>query len=377
MTENNTHSNQGLIARVKNLNLLFILTVFLPTLLSVIYFSLIASDVYISESSFVIRTPEQKSTSSFGLLLKGVGFSRSLDDAYTVQTFILSRDALRTLDERMRLGNIFSSNDVDIFSRFGGFRSKNSFEDLYIYYQKHVDVQLDSVSSSVKLTIRAFTAEDSFRINQSLLEMSETLVNHLNERGRQDMIHFAAQEVADAEKSAKVAALAVARYRNEKNVIDPEKQSSIPLQHIAKLQDELITTKTQIVQLEKIVKDNPQIPILRQRVQLLEKEIKQEESGVAGSNDRSLAGKAVEYQRLAFEKEFADKMLASAMSTLEQARNEARRKQFYLERIVQPGKPDMAVEPRRLRAMITTFIMGMISWGILSILIAGVREHND
>ena len=75
------------------------------------------------------------------------------------------------------------------------------------------------------------------------------------------MIRFAAQEVADAENKAKAAALALAAFRSAKGVIDPEKQSQIPLQQIAKLQDELISTRAQLAQLERVARENPQVPV--------------------------------------------------------------------------------------------------------------------
>jgi capsular polysaccharide transport system permease protein len=190
------------------------------------------------------------------------------------------------------------------------------------------------------------------------------------------MIRFAANEVAEAEKKAKLASLTLARYRNEKGVIDPEKQSAIPLQQIAKLQDELIATKSQLAQLQMLTKDNPQIPVLKKRIQMLETEISLESGRVAGGG-RSLASKAVEFQRLALEKEFADKQLASALASLEQARNEAQRQQLYLERIAQPSLPDAAMEPRRLRGILAVFVLGLIAWGVLSMLIAGIKEHQD
>lgn len=65
------------------------------------------------------------------------------------------------------------------------------------------------------------------------------------------------------------------------------------------------------------------------------------------------------------------------MASLEQARNEAQRKQLYLERIVQPNKPDIAIEPQRIRAILTTLAVGVVVWGILSMLFAGIREHHD
>ena len=77
------------------------------------------------------------------------------------------------------------------------------------------------------------------------------------------------------------------------------------------------------------------------------------------------------------EKEFADKMLASTMVALEQASSEAQRKQLYLERIVQPSKPDAALEPRRVRAVFTVFVLGLVAMGILSMLITGIKEHQD
>lgn len=358
------------------MNRLFLFTVFLPTLLAAVYFGLIASDVYISESRFVVRSPESQTASPLGLILKGVGFSRSQDDSYTVKEFILSRDALHSLDEQLGVRSSFASKKADVFSRFAGLNRDNSFEALYKYYKNHVDLQLDSASSIATLTTRAFTAKDSFDINQRLLEMSEALINRLNERGQQDMIRFAVQEVGEAEKKSKAAALALARYRNEKGVIDPEKQSPISLQQIAKMQDELIATRSLLAQVHLLAKNNPQIPALELQAKSLETEIKAEHTRVAGGN-RSLASKAAEYQRLALEKEFDDKMLASAMSTLEQARNEALRKQFYLERIAQPSMPDKALEPRRLRSVAAIFVLGLVAWGVLTMLIAGIKEHQD
>ncbi|MCP5249730.1 MAG: hypothetical protein H6942_14555 [Candidatus Accumulibacter sp.] len=364
------------MARIKRLNRLFLLTVVIPTTLSVIYFGLIASDVFISESRFVVRSPERQTASPLGLLLKGSGFSRAQDDTYSVQDFMLSRDALHSLDDSLGLRKAFSSSDVDIFSRFSGLDWDDSFEALHQYYQKKVEVQFEPASSITTLRVRGFTSETAFEVNQQLLAMAETLVNQLNERGRQDMIRFAAGEVTAAENKAKAAALALSAYRNQKGVIDPERQSTIQLQQVAKLQEELIATQAQLSQLQAFAKNNPQIPSLQQLVQNLRQEIAAETARVAGG-DRSLANKAAEYQRLALDREFADRQLGSAFASLEQARSEAQRQQLYLERIVQPSKPDMAMEPRRIRGVVATLAVGLIAWGILSMLLAGVKEHQD
>ena len=237
-------------------------------------------------------------------------------------------------------------------------------------------MQQDTASSITTLTVRAYTAQDAQSINQKLLELSEGLVNRLNERGRQDLIRSAASEVADAETKSKAAALALSAYRNAKGVVDPERQATVQLQQVAKLQDELIATKMQLAQLKAFTPQNPQIQALQIRASTLQAEMDIETGKVTGG-ERSLANKAADFQRLALEREFADKQLASALASLELARNEAQRKQVYLERIVQPSLPDIALEPRRLRGILATLVLGMICWGVLTILIAGVREHRD
>lgn len=367
---------QFLKKRFTRINRLFLLTVLLPTFLAIIYFGLIAADVYISESRFVVRSPDRQVATGLGALLKSTGFSRSQDDSYTVQDVMRSRDALKIINTELPLDKTFGAPNGDIISRFNNFGLDGSQEALYQYYQKKIAIDLDSSSSISTLKVNAFKAEDAYRINSLLLELAEKLVNQLNQRGRQDMIRFAMSEVEIAEQKAKAASLALADYRNQQGIFDPERQSAMQLQLVSKLQDELIAAQTQLEQVRSFTPENPQISVLQKRVSTLHSEINKQMSKVAGSN-ASLTKKSAEYERLMLERGFAEKQLAAALASLEQARNDAQRKQLYLERIVQPSKPDVAVEPRRLQAILTTMVLGLICWGIFTILLSGVREHRD
>src|ERR1017187_9272855 len=73
--------------RVFGMDRIFLITVFLPTLISIIYFGFIASDIYISESRFVVRSPEHQASTGLGALFQGAGFSRSQDDTYSVHDY--------------------------------------------------------------------------------------------------------------------------------------------------------------------------------------------------------------------------------------------------------------------------------------------------
>ena len=66
--------------RKKRFNWIFFLTVVVPTTIAIIYYGVIASDVFISESRFVVRSPQRQAQTGLSALLQGGGFARSQDD---------------------------------------------------------------------------------------------------------------------------------------------------------------------------------------------------------------------------------------------------------------------------------------------------------
>ena len=239
-----------------------------------------------------------------------------------------------------------------------------------------VKVASDTSASIVSISIRAFTAADAYAINRRLLDLTEARINKLNEDAREDMIRYAVAEVADAEAKEDAATAVLARYRAKRNVMDPEKQSAVQLELIGKLESELVATHALIAQVEKLARNNPQLPALRQQALFLEKAIQDETARVVGGPHDSLAAKAQEYSRLAVQKEVAGTILAGAIGALETARNDARRKVVYFERLIEPSRPDVAMEPHRLRNITATFLLGLILWGVISLLMVAVNEHR-
>ncbi|WP_426265190.1 hypothetical protein [Sphingomonas sp. PWP1-2] len=362
--------------RLAKIDRVLMITVIIPTILAVVYFGLLASDVYISESRFVVRSPDKSSSTGLGVLLKSTGFSNGGDEVYAAESFILSRDALVALNKHDAYRKAYSDPSISFVDRLDGFGSSGSFEKLYRYYKSKISVEHESAASITTLTVRAYTPEEAYRVNSQLLGMAEVTVNHLNERGRQDLIHFATVEVDEAKNKARATALALSSFRNSQGVVDPEKQATVQLQMVSKIQDEIIAARSELLQLRSFAPQNPQIDVLETRIRGLENEMRNQVSAVAGGS-KSLSSSAAQYQRLSLESQFADKQLAAAMSSLQDASNEARRKQAYLERIVEPSKPDEPLEPRRLRGIFSTVVLGFVAWGIMTMLLAGVQEHKD
>jgi capsular polysaccharide transport system permease protein len=358
-------------------NLVFLLTVIVPTLAAVFYYGFIAVDVYTSESRFLVRSTQRQAQGSvLSNLLEGTGLTRAQDDTYSVHDYILSRDAARELDAKLGILKAYSTQG-DLLTRFAALGWDRSFEAFYKYYgQDVVSVEYDPESSISVLTVHAFTADEAAKINLALLDMSERLVNSLNDRSRHDLVHFAEEEVKESSDNAKRAATALLAFRSQQSVFEPDKQATAALEGVAKIQEDLVEAETQLAQLKKLSPSNPQIVGLESRIKTL-RTAKASEAAKVTNGSGSLSVYASTFQRLVVDSQFADQQLGLAMAALESARTEAARKQLYLDRLVQPNRPDKAMQPRRLRSMLTVLLVGLVLWGIVSLVLASIREHSD
>lgn len=295
---------EGLLAKGK----LFFLIVLLPTLISVLYFGPIASDVYISESKFVVRSPQAQPQGGISGILSSIGVANSGQDGYVVASYIESMDAMMAVNKTINLRELFTSKNIDIFNRFASFFRSNSYEKLLVYFNDQVGLNYDPVSSVATLSVRAFTSQSAYEINRLLLENSEQLVNRLSDQARQDLIKFASFEIDVARKNLEQADAALMAFRNKKNI----------------------------------------------------------------EADHFVA----QFQQLNLQRDTAEKQLASAIAALEQARVDAQRKRLYIERVVQPNLPDYPLEPKRIFGILATVLLTLLIWGIVKMVVAGVKEHH-
>ncbi|MDR0781528.1 MAG: hypothetical protein LBF16_12685 [Pseudomonadales bacterium] len=354
----------------------FVLCVIVPTVLAAIYYGLFAADVYTSESRFVIKSPDQRRSqvSTLANLIQTTGLSGGQEQTNEVLGFIRSRDALEALQKNSNIRARFSAPEADLFSRFPPPFADDTFENLYKYYRRMADAQLDSETGLAILTVQAFTAQDAHQINTQLLLLSETLVNQLNERVQSQGIAEAQKQVTLATERALQARLALSDYRNEQALIDPGKQAGGALEIANTLIAQRATLQAQLDLMQRATPNNPSLPALRNRITALSAQIATQDSRVVGS-EAGIASKLGGYENLLVEQEFATANLNVANAALVQARAEAQRQQFYLERVVEPNLPDMPLLPHRLLSILVVAAVTLCLYFIAWMFIVGIIEH--
>lgn len=94
-----------------------------------------------------------------------------------------------------------------------------------------------------------------------------------------------------------------------------------------------------------------------------------------GTNN-GLASKLTQFEGLKVDQEFATQMLTTAAASLEQARTEAIKQQYYLERVVEPDRPDVALYPKRLQSILIVAAAALALFLIGWMLFVGILEHS-
>src|SRR5215467_15602980 len=116
----------------------------LPTLIAGVYYFAIASDLYLSEAKFIVRSPKQVQTSGIGALLQSTGLGRAADDTAAVQDFVMTRDAVRKLEQQNDLRAVLGRPEGDFVARFPGILWRSDFEALFWRYDYFVSVETDT-----------------------------------------------------------------------------------------------------------------------------------------------------------------------------------------------------------------------------------------
>jgi len=355
----------------------FVAGVILPVFLSAVYFFGIASNQFVSESRFVIKAPNQRAaqTTSFANLIQSTGLSSGQEQSNQVIDFVRSRSALTSLDKKLNIKKTYGNSTIDFLSRFPRFWEDDAFEDLFDYYRTKIEISRDNDTGLVVLRTIAFTPKDAAAINGLLLQQSETLVNQLNESSRSKAISEAESRAVEAQTRVNKALKAISDYRSQSRLVEPLKEATGVVEIANRLIVERAALEAQLSTVRQVTPDHPSIPVLREQIASLSREIEQQNSRLVGGGANTISRKLPDYETLTLEKELASQLLMLSQTTLEQARTEALKQQFYLERVVDPNTPDLPEYPKPFRTVLTIFGFALCLYFIIWMFVVGILEH--
>ena len=354
---------------------LFSALVVLPTALCAAYLYLLAAPRYDSEISFVVRSPATSLSNQISSAVQGSSIVRSSDDAYIVQTYMLSRDAMDYLIENAGLMEAFQRPEADLFWRWPPPFRKPSHERLYDHYQRFVDVDYDHSTGVATLTVQAFRPADAQKLADALVRRSEALINGLGERSSADAIASAAAEVQSAETRAQKALDGITEFRNRVQIIDPSQVALAAFNTISALSLQTAEANATLTDVERETPGGPHVDALKRRIAALQDQITVEQKKLAGSSG-SLAPQVEEYERLILDQTFAEQAFLSALAALETAKVDAVRQRVFVEPVTSASLPDYPAHPHRLLWTLGCFAVSLMIWRVVRTVLADTIFHG-
>ncbi|MGD9656324.1 MAG: hypothetical protein AB7U61_01580 [Methylocystis sp.] len=354
----------------------FAAVVLAPFLVASIYWGLIASKQYVTETKFALRAGEASSLD----LLSGGGVgsqaSQQMQDAQVLVNFIRSRSMVEALDRKIGLRAMFSRPGVDYFSSFD---PEDPIEQLEKYWKKRVDASVDVMSGIISVHVRAFTPNDSLAISQNIAELSERLVNEMSTRSRRDALAQARTELTRAEQQLKNATAAMRDARNAEGVLDAPAAAEAINKVITSLRLELAQTQEDLaLHSDAETLDSPQARLLTARVQSLKTQIDDYSTQIASGGEKgtgSLAQRAGILSRHQIELALSQQRYAVAATAFENARVDLETQRAYLISFLRPTLAEKSLYPRRWIEWAIIVAPATIGWLALIAIAFIVRDH--
>jgi capsular polysaccharide transport system permease protein len=365
---------KGLFRRTGSLlRLSALLCVGLPTVITGIYEGLVASDQFVSEIRFAVRSKEG-SVQASPSLLSSLTLPASATNTAIVADYLKSRDAVDDVSRRHPLTPIYANPKADWFARFD---ASQPIEEFIRYWRGMVDVRLESTSDSITVGVRAFTAEDARTVATDMLLSAEALVNRMSERARAEAVRHAEQDVQITEERLKKALTALAAFRAEKRLADPGRKAGANQDLAAKIQAEWTQTDAQLTSARRLLSaDAPQVQMLEIRKQAIEQAMRRVQAEeTPGADLQPMPDVLKRYEELRTEHDFAEKAYTAAMAELEHARSQASQQQLFVNTFVTPRLAQEPLYPKRLLNTATVFAFALLLWAIGCFVVATVRDH--
>ena len=349
----------------------------IPMALGSTYYYKYASKQYEATAHFTIEKTGKAQSDPLGLLTGLSGNVPSTRDALIIKDYIQSREVIEATKNIFDIRKLYARMDKDWLSRL---KSDASMEEITEYWKTKVNIEFNSTTGIAHLSVLAFEPEDAVTIINAIIASSENLVNNLSEKARHDSLAFATQELEKAQNYLKKVRSKVRRFRDDEQLLSPEKDIEKRFSLVANLEAELAKAEANLMSLRASLHDNsPKVKAALNKYKALKYQVKKERSRQYKSSNKNkqTIGTLIEKQEELFsEKEFAEKAYASTLLNMENARIEATQQHRYITVIVKPRMPEQEAKPDQPHDYIVLLLSCLLLWGIIGLIIASVRDHT-
>ena len=344
---------------------------------SALYCFGIGRDRYTSISEFVIKQPMPPSATG-SVLLGGTAMSTSvlssLEDGRYLQTYLKSSDVKQNVFPD---SNVFKAKYAPVApDDWSGLPPDAVEQDQLAFFQKQLEVIPQEMSGAIVLSTNAYTAQDAFELNQSLLNQAQLFVNDVNQSISADQRLFAEKQVAFAKDRLKKSSDQLEAFQDKYGQLSPEQEQQATTSFINDLESRLVDLKVEEASLRRQYRDPnaPEVAFVADQVRELERQIQEERDKAVGPGGRDLNKLANQASRLQSDVEFARESLNSAMIAADNSRMESQRRLKFIVMLSKPQVPAAPDDSWRWKAFLSCIGAVIVIWGVGGFMLSAVNR---
>lgn len=348
----------------------------IASLVSAVYWGLVASDRYVSEAQVVVQRTDLPGGQAmdFAGLLGTPAAGRS--DQLLLRSHLLSVDMLKKLDAELNLRAHYSDERRDPLSRL--WFADASIEWFYRHYLSRISIEFDDYAGVVLIKANAYTPDMAHSISAMLVREGEAFMNTLARNLAREQVVFLEKQTTQMHERAMAARQVMLDFQNKEGIVSPQAAAASANAIIAKLEGQRSELETQRSALQAyLVPTHPSLVQINQQIAAAERQIKIEQAKLAAPAGKPLNRVMEEFQRLEMEAAFVMDAYKTSLVALEKGRIEATRTIKKLSVVQAPTQPEYPLEPRRFYNALVFMLFAMLFAGVAHLLAAIVRDHKD
>ncbi|MBL8394658.1 MAG: chain-length determining protein [Candidatus Accumulibacter sp.] len=344
-------------------------------LLAVVYWGVIASDRYVSEAMVVVDRTELGGGQAmdFASLFAG---SRNDHELMLLRDHLRSVDMLHKLEAKLQLRTHYSDWKRDPISRMWFDDAEEEF--FHRHYLSRISIDLDDTSGVLRIKSQAYTPRMANEITATLVEEGERFMNDIAHKLARDQVDFLEKQVGEMSERVLTTRRALVDFQNAKGFLSPQAAAETLTSIVSRLEGELTQLKaSRETMLGYLSPTAPDVAQINLQISAIETQLRAEKARLTSPKGGTLNRTVEEYQRLEMEAMFAQDVYKTALTALEKGRIEATRNLKKVSIVQSPTLPQYPLEPRRIYNIVVFALTVLVLAGIVQLLAAIIRDHQD
>ncbi|MBO0346804.1 hypothetical protein J0X15_16375 [Roseibium sp. CAU 1637] len=380
----NLYRLAGLAPRVRDkifaklLIIAFIFCFALPFSACVLYYTVIASEVYSSEVRFVVRSSAPMLSRDRYSTETVEPKAKIVQDTAIVLNYLDSPAMVRELKKTIDFDHMFGRSEIDYFSRYS---TDSSAEQTRKYWENMFSSWVNPKSGIVELEVNAFSPEEVYELMLRVLDLAEARINKLNSgmwdslliSSRQD-VETATDRLADLREKFRL-------LQNETGIYDVTLAADSIIDVLTKLESGTAEVKSQREALvQSIGPETPQVKQLDREIAAREEQAAKLKAQAAGPDNGSggnLASTSQVFDQISTEITIAEDRLESAIKELEKVKLVSSLQLVFLDVFTEPTEPDTSKYPNVAFSLFVSLLIFLSLWGAIAGTIIYIRQKMD